>query len=216
MIKYFYLAIFLFLGTGVLAQANWPFESEIKNFEKADQLNPPKKSQILFIGSSSIRLWTDLENRFSDYHIIKRGFGGGELADVNHYADRILLPYQPAKVFLYAGENDITAGKTVAETYQLFLKFYEDISTSLPKTKVYFLSIKPSPSRKSYTGKFDQFNANVKEFISTKACNWYYIDVATPLLGSDGLPPVSIFQADKLHMNSTGYDIWEKIIRNYL
>lgn len=157
-----------------------------------------------------------MESRFHDYNIIRRGFGGAELTDVNHFSSRILFPYHPSKVFLYAGANDISAGKSVDQTYQQFLIFYKDISNKLPKAKVYFLSAKSSPGKKSQNVKFEQLNAKVKAYISNNACNWTYVDVSTPLLGSDGLPQESLFQADKVHMTSAGYDIWEKIIRNYL
>lgn len=208
--------LFLFLATVSYGQTSWPFENDIKKFEKQDSDNPPKKAQILFVGSSSIRLWTDLEQRLSEYNILQRGFGGGELADVNHYADRIIIPYHPLKIFLYAGENDIAAGKSVEDTYRLFLAFHDHISAKLPNAKIYFLSVKPSPKRKSAGPKFKEFNEKVKNYITALPCNWTYVDVTTPILGSDGLPMPSLFQTDQIHLTSEGYDIWEKIIKKYL
>lgn len=216
-IKYYLISmVLLLLSATNYAQTTWHYESEIKNFEKLDKLNPPKKAQILFVGSSSFRLWTDMESRFHDYNIIKRGFGGGTLADVNHFAGRIIYPYHPSKIFLYAGANDISGGKTAEEAYQQFVYFYQSISKNLPKAKVYFISAKYSPRRKTDNVKYEQFNTKVKAYISKQTCNWTYIDASTPLLESDGSPKESLFIEDKLHLNSTGYDIWEKIIRNYL
>ena len=97
----------------VKAQTDWPFYSSIQEFKKQDSLSFPEKGGILFIGSSSIRRWDDLKERFAGYPIIQRGFGGSEYNDILHYADDIIFPYQPSTIFLYAGENDLVKGKTV-------------------------------------------------------------------------------------------------------
>jgi hypothetical protein len=207
---------FLCLIHTAFGQTLSPYENDIRNFEKQDAINPPKKAQILFVGSSSFRLWTDLEMRLSEYNIIKRAFGGGELNDVHHFSDRIIIPYHPVKIFLYAGENDIAAGKSVEETYQIFLRLFNDISVKLPNSKVYFLSVKPSPKRKVHGKKFNDFNLKVKTYLNSVPCNWTYIDVTSAILGKDGLPLPELFIEDQIHLNSAGYDIWEKIIKNYL
>src|SRR5258708_1728329 len=59
--------------------ARW--EKEIAAYEAADRENPPPKGGILFIGSSTIRLWKTLAQDFPEYKVINRGFGGSEIAD---------------------------------------------------------------------------------------------------------------------------------------
>lgn len=213
------LLIFLFFLsfiTNAVAQTPWPFENEIRNFEKEDRFNPPKKQQILFIGSSSIRLWADFDERFKDYPVIRRGFGGSELSDVVHYAKRILIPYQPSKVFIYVGENDIARNQGVEQAYKEFLDLYRVVSENLPDTRVYYISAKPSPKLKEYKNQLEEFNRKVKSFISSKGCSWTFIDVYHAMLASNGLPLQGIYLKDQLHLNSKGYDIWEKLIKRHL
>src|SRR6516164_10408221 len=87
------------------------WEKDIAAFERRDRDKPPPKNAVLFVGSSSIRLW-DLPKSFAGVEVINRGFGGSHLADVVHFAPRIVLPYEPRLIVLYAGDNDIAAGKT--------------------------------------------------------------------------------------------------------
>src|SRR5476651_2039758 len=145
----FVLLFFIAFATGerAIAQQNFPFANEIREFKHQDSLNFPAKNGILFIGSSSIRLWTDLEQRFPGKPIIRRGVGGSELWQlVDYYTPYILFPYHPRKIFIYAGENDIAGGKTADSVFTNFKVLWSMIHTQLPQANIYFLSIKPSPS----------------------------------------------------------------------
>src|ERR1700742_670215 len=139
--KLAFLLLFLAFTTPVFAQHGFPFDNEIRDFKHQDSLSFPPKNGILFIGSSSIRKWTDLEQRFAGKPIIRRGVGGCELWQVvDYYTPYILFPYQPRKIFIYAGENDIAAGKTGQFVYEEFEKLFGMIRKQLPDAKIYFLS----------------------------------------------------------------------------
>lgn len=209
-------AVFLFASATLTAQTAWKFEKEIIDFEKADSLNAPKKQQVLFIGSSSFRLWSDFAERFKDYAVINRGFGGAELSDVTHYAHRILIPYRPAKVFIYAGENDIGHNQSSQQVFNKFVELFNLLSAQLRDTRFYYISAKPSPSRLKYKTQLEDFNKKVSDFIKKKSCNWTFIDVYHPMLAEDGSPKAEIYRPDKLHLNSKGYDIWEKLLKEYM
>lgn len=214
--KYLAIAIvFICLGTAAAAQEG-RFEKEIAAFEQQDQQEFPPKGAILFTGSSSIRMWKDLKERFKGYAIIERGFGGSQLSDVTHYAGRILLPYRPSKIFIYAGDNDLAAGQTPAEVYKEFLEFHKLITDSLPETKVYYIAAKPSPRRQKLLPAYKDFNGRVAKFIKKHPCNWEFVDVFQAMLNDEGVPMRELFLEDRLHMNSKGYDIWENLIRKYL
>jgi hypothetical protein len=194
----------------------YPFESEIKNFHKLDSLHAPIKGGILFIGSSSIRKWTDLEARFPNKNIIKRGVGGSELWQLNkYYTKSILLPYRPSKIFLYAGENDIAGGRTATQVYNEFRKFWSLVRLELPNAKVYYLSIKPSPSRAQYHDEFAKANTWIRTFLKDKP-KGRYIDMGKSIVNADGSADLSLYESDHLHLNSKGYDRWEKVLRPFL
>jgi lysophospholipase L1-like esterase len=214
--KRLFFVIFSLVSARLTAQTAGPFEKEIINFEKADSMNPPKKQQVLFIGSSSFRLWSDFSVRFKDDAVINRGFGGSELSDITLYAHRILIPYRPSKVFIYGGENDISHDQSAAQVFKKFVELYNLVSKELPNTRFYYISPKLSPSRLKYRAQLEDFNKKVSAFIKKQPCNWTFIDVYHPMLSADGSTKAELFLSDKLHMTSKGYDIWEKLIREHM
>ena len=207
----------LIFSTQVFAQQGFPFANEIHAFQHQDSLNFPKPDGILFIGSSSIRLWSDLEQRFPGKPIIKRGVGGCDLWQLaDYYTPYILFPYRPRKIFIYAGENDIAAGKTAQFVTDSFIKLWTMINQKLPSAEIYFMSIKPSPSRAKYYAEVDKANAMIKAYLSDKPKS-HFIDVATVIYKPGTLiPDSSFFRADYLHLNSKGYDLWQKALTPYV
>jgi lysophospholipase L1-like esterase len=193
------------------------WESEISAYEKADRLRPPKPGTIVFTGSSSIRLWDTLAEDMQPLQVLNRGFGGSQIAEVNHYASRIILPYQPRAVVLYAGDNDLAwpSSKTPEQVFVDFKQFVEIIHSQLPETWIYFVSIKPSILRWHDWEKFQKTNALIAGYILTQP-RAQFIDVDAAMLNAEGKPRPEIFRGDGLHMNAKGYVIWTSIIRPIL
>ena len=211
------LLITIAITSQVSAQKGFPFAGEIAAFKHQDSLNFPAKNGILFIGSSSIRVWTDLEQRFAGKQIIRRGVGGCELSQlVDYYTFYILFPYQPSKIFIYAGENDIAAGKSADFVFDEFQRLWVMINKQLPDAKIYFMSIKPSPSRAKFFDEVLKANDLIKNYMAGKP-NSTFIDVGTVIFKpGTTLPDSSLFRADMLHLNSKGYDKWQGVLGPYL
>jgi lysophospholipase L1-like esterase len=135
---------------------------------------------------------------------------------VDYYTPYILFPYHPRKIFIYAGENDIAAGKTAASVYTKFTQLWGMINQQLPKADIYFMSIKPSPCRAKYFAENDKANALIKDFLSNKPKS-HFIDVSTAIYKpGTSRPDSSLFQSDYLHLNSKGYDKWQAILQPYV
>jgi len=210
--------LFIAFAIGAHAQQKekYPFEDEIAAFKKSDALHMPPKHGILFIGSSSIRKWSDLEQRFPQKPIIKRGVGGCQLAHFpTYYMDAIVYPYMADKIFVYAGDNDLASGKTPEEVLNSFKTLWKMIRKKQPNTSIYFLSIKYCNSRAKLFDAVREANKKVADFLKSKK-NGAYIDVASSLLGADGKPDDNLFEADRLHLNSQGYDRWQQVIQSYV
>ena len=193
--------------------AKW--ENEISAFEEKDRANPPEKGGIVFVGSSSIKKWTSLEQDFPRHHVLNRGFGGSELDDSVHFADRIVIPYAPRMVVVYAGGNDINAGKTPEQVFAAFQAFVGKVHANLPETTIAYISIAGNPKRWSQVEKVKEANALIESY-TAKNPNLKFINVFPRMLGSDGLPLPDIFVADQLHMNAKGYALWTEIVGAYL
>ncbi len=187
------------------------WENAIIAFEQQDKKQPPPKDPLVFVGSSSIRLW-DLAKSFPDLPAINRGFGGSELADSVYFAPRIVLKYEPRLIVLYAGDNDIAAGKTPEQVCSDFQSFVRLIHDKLPKTRIIYLSIKPSLLRWASIDKIRKANALI-EAQCRKDDRLLYVDVATPMLGDDGEPRRELFAVDGLHLNEKGYAVWAERLK---
>lgn len=192
--------------------ARW--EKDIAAFEKRDREAPPPKNGIVFVGSSSIRRW-DLAKSFPGVAALNRGFGGSHLADAVHFAPRIVLKHEPRLVVLYAGDNDIAAGKTPERVAADFRAFIAAVHDKLPKTRIIYLAIKPSLLRWKLIDKIRPANALI-EAECKKNDRLLYLDVATPMLGDDGKPRPDLFVADGLHLSAKGYELWVRLLKPHL
>jgi len=192
-----------------------PWEEDIRRFEKADSLRPPHRGAILFVGSSSIRMWETLQEDFPGLQVINRGFGGSELSDAVHFADRIILPYKPRIIIVYAGDNDLANGKAPEQILADYRRLVDLVHESLPKTRIGYISIKPSLARWNLVSKIRKANALIRDY-SAHDSLLSFIDIFTPMLGKDGTPRKELFAPDGLHLNATGYVLWTNAVRPFL
>ncbi|QDV33416.1 hypothetical protein ElP_12870 [Tautonia plasticadhaerens] len=190
------------------------FSDEIRAFEEADESSPPAPGQVLFVGSSSIRRW-DLSGSFTRLDALNRGFGGSQLSDVLHFADRVIGPYRPRAIVLYAGDNDIKGGKTAERVREDVLRLARRIRELAPDALVHFLAIKPSPSRAEFWPEMRRANALIEQ-ASRSDDRLNYVDVATPMLGPDGEMRPELYVEDRLHLSGEGYDLWADVLAPHL
>lgn len=213
------LALLLFVCAPALFAADptpaLKWEKAIQAFEAADRMNPPPQDAILFIGSSSIRLWKTMAKDFPQHKVINRGFGGSQIADATTYADRIIAPYKPRLIVLGAGGNDIHAGKTAEQVAADFRAFVEKVRELLPDVRIAFFSINPAPARAAEVENVRRANQLIKAYIAYGK-NLDYINIFDAFLGPDGQPREDLFVADRLHPNAAGYDIRAELTRVHL
>jgi len=206
----------LFLAFSKVGLSQQPrFRTEINSFLSSDSVQFPAKNGILFVGSSSLRMWRDISLYFPGYPIINRGFGGSVLPDVINYEKEIITPYQPKQVFVYCGENDVAGGVSADSVCKRFETLFNMIRTDLPDAQISFISMKPAPARLDKLEVMKEGNKKIEAFIK-KQKNAAYIDVMTPMLQADGSLRKEIYIEDGIHMNPKGYAIWQKVLAPYL
>lgn len=214
------LGCVFFVGTAWAKQAasvtppsHW--QQDIAAFVAHDQIDPPPQHGVLFIGSSSIRYWTTLSRDFPGVSVINRGFGGSTIADSTYYADKIVVPYHPRVIVMYAGDNDIAEGLTPAQVIGDFKAFVTRVHEDLPDTVIIYLPIKPSVARASMWPDMRKANAGIRDWAQTRA-KVRYVDTASAMLDDKGNPRPELLRDDGLHMTAAGYAIWTKLLRPVL
>jgi lysophospholipase L1-like esterase len=168
---------------------------------------------VLFVGSSSIRLWTSLTQDMAPLPVINRGFGGSKISEVNSYFDRIVTPYRPRAIVFYAGENNIDANEAPAAVAEQFRQFLDLKRQRLGRTPVFYISAKPSKLRFNQFARQTELNAAIRS-LAASSSDLTYIDVVAPMLVNG--QPRDIYVEDGLHMSSAGYAIWTGIVRDAL
>ena len=206
-------ALILALVCGTVAPAvadpaRW--EETIAKFEAADKENPPPPGGIVFIGSSSIRLW-DTASAFPEAKVINRGFGGSEMEDSRHFADRIVIPYKPRLVAVYAGDNDLNKGKTPQRVLEDFKAFVAKVHAALPAARIIYIAVKPSIARWNIADKGAETNRLIRQFTQSDR-RLAFADIWTPMLGDDGKPRPELFVKDNLHLSEAGYKVWNGVV----
>ena len=190
------------------------FEQAIQAFEAEDRATMPPEGAIVVTGSSSIRRWhPTLQQDLAPLTVVPRGFGGSTMQDVEHFLDRIVLPYRPRAVVIYEGDNDTGRyGVPPAEIAGRLEAIVERIHAALPATRVYVMSVKPSLARVAVWDKAQETNALYRRLAAGNDLV-SYIDVATPFLRADGKVMDDIFIEDGLHLNEKGTRIWASTIK---
>lgn len=201
------------------AETNRPhhvqWESAIAAFEAADKTNPPPKHAIEFLGSSSIRLWTNAPAHFLGHPIFNRGFGGSHLGDSVAFVERVVITYAPKIIVLYAGDNDLAAGKSPEQVLADFREFVRQVHRALPETRIIFLAIKPCPAREKILPQVQVANQLIQQFM-LKNRRLTYVDIFQPSLTEASRTRPELYMKDGLHPNETGYRLWAGILRPVL
>jgi lysophospholipase L1-like esterase len=202
--------LLVLLGFTSLAQDPTRFQAEIDVISKLDI----PKGGIIFTGSSSIRLWPNLNDWFPNVEVYNLGFGGSETSDLIHYADELIISHQPRKVFIYEGDNDVNAGKPAARIITDMELLVRKIEEESPKTEIILISAKPSQERWHLKAQYEEFNYLLVDFC--KENKIILIDVWPPMLDENGELLPDLFKEDNLHMNEDGYKIWQPLFSPYV
>lgn len=189
------------------------WEPEIARFEEEDRRHPPRPGGILFYGSSTFRLWKGLTDAFPGLTvpIVNRGFGGSHLSDLIDFVDRVVLPHAPRVLFIYGGDNDLAGDKSPDRVLEDFKTLVTRVHAVLPRTRIVFVAVKPSPSREKFLAAQQEANAQVRRYARSRR-RVEFVDLATPLLDAHGRPEARWFVADRLHLNAEGYVLWRDLL----
>lgn len=197
------------------ALARW--RTEVDALLEADRRTPPARGGVLFMGSSTVRLWSGLETAFSPAinGVVRRGVGGSRLSDWPALLPLLVLPHQPRQVVVYAGENDIAEGASPHDVLAAFIRVVQALQAALPGVPVAFVSIKPSPLRAAQAEAMREANLLVQTWVLAQD-GLDYIDLHAAMLDPDGRPRPELYVRDQLHLSAEGYALWRQVISAHL
>ncbi len=202
-------------STNLIAQDATRFQGEVDALNATDFNIDKQKEVVVFTGSSSIKMWKHVQEDFPYINGINTGFGGSAMTDLQYYLDDLVLQYNPDKVFIYEGDNDIAESISPETVINTTKEIVTAIKAKLPNTKIYLISAKPTILRWDLEEGYFALNKLFAEY-SAKTDGVTYVDVWNPMLNEEGTPKADILLDDNLHMNEKGYVIWADVIGKYL
>ncbi len=191
------------------------YEEEVKQLEEK-QIYATSVPYTIFYGSSSIRLWDTLEEDFKECNAINLGFGGSTLAACVWFFNKIFNPYNPERIVIYAGDNDIGDGRKPEEVYIYFKELTTLILKKYGNIPCYFISLKPSFTRWGLIENFKYTNSLIKNDIIKNNNDWHFINIFDDMIDANGYPIKLYFDNDGLHLSPNGYLLWKNLIQNAL
>ena len=201
--------VFLLTFTASFGQQH-PFETEVRLLsQRLDSLGWSSGGTV-FTGSSTIKLWRSLPQLSQGVEVINTGFGGSKAADLERYLYPLVLKFDPNRVFIYEGDNDLWADIPAEEILNSLNQIVNRIHIVNPQTEIILIGAKPSPSRWEKKEAYLTFNRLLSTYCEQKE-NVDYLDTWKALTDSSGSPRPELYIKDQLHLNEAGYKIWEQI-----
>jgi lysophospholipase L1-like esterase len=187
------------------------YEDDIKQLEKV-RAAITQEPDTLFYGSSSIRMWASLADDFRGFNPINLGFGGSTLAACAWFFDRVMAGYQPKRLVLYAGDNDLSDGRHPEEVCIFFQQLAARASERFGSLPCYFISLKPSIARWSLVQQYSYTNGLISTEIKKNNPDWHWVDIFSGMLAADGKPNREYYLPDGLHLSPKGYAVWKNAV----
>ena len=193
------------------------WENDIAKLERLDKSQDYSEDSILFIGSSSIRLWSSIKDDLNPYETIRRAYGGARYTDLIHFTKRLVSSHDIKAVGVFVA-NDITGGMndlTPPEVLNLAKFVVKQIRSSHLDTPIFFIETTPTPKRWKAWPEISNANDLIMRYCNEKK-GLFYISTRDYFIDKNGLPKEDLFIKDKLHLNRNGYSVWGGIIKNNL
>lgn len=191
------------------------YEEDVRRLE-ANRIKEEYDPEIIFYGSSSIRLWNNLYLDFPDSHVVNLGFGGSTLAACVWFFERIMMGYQPKALVVYAGDNDLGDGRNPEEIFIFFQQLMVKAANQFGPIPCYFISLKPSLVRWHKEDQFRYTNNLIESEIIKCQNNWKFVDIFKKMLDKSGQPKPEYYTSDGLHMSGQGYQLWKDVVQGIL
>lgn len=197
------------------AKARW--ETAISELEARDAAENDPAEAILFVGSSSIRLWDDLAADMDPFPTIQRGYGGAKYSDLAVFAPRLLKPHAYRALVIFVA-NDVSGSPNDHTPQQVvgWLRSIVEVSQAhRPEAPIFVIEITPTARRWEAWPQTQAVNAALRRFCLNQP-GMTFIATAAYYLDADKQPRTELFRADRLHLNRDGYALWAELIQRRL
>jgi lysophospholipase L1-like esterase len=188
--------------------------ADIQAFEGQDRAAPSPPGVVVFVGSSSIRLWSTLREDMAPVPVLNRGFGGSKLYDSIYYAEQLVAVHEPSLVVVFSGTNDLAGddAKSAAEVRALFRQLVARLRGFDGDLPICTIAITPTLAREEHIETVREANRLIQMDCAADPL-LEFIDPTGDLVDEAGRPDPRWFREDRLHLNAQGYAVWTRHVR---
>ena len=180
-----------------------------------------QNENIVFVGDS-IFDWYPTEKIFSDFPIVNSGIVGNKTTDILNNMEERIYKYNPTKVFIQIGTNDIEwedSEELNEEVFQNIVKIAEGIKENRSKSEIYIISIYPvnnnlPGANDRHISEIKAINEKLKKYCATTD-GVEYIDAFHQLIDENEMLDIA-YTNDGLHPNGLGYAKITEILMKYI
>jgi len=190
------------------------FASEIAVLKNCIAQKKNKEDLFVFYGSSTIRLWKNLNLDFPNLNTLNLGFGGAFIHSLSDYFEELFHDLNPKAIVLYLGGNDLTLGYSAKKITDEIVLFLDKIHQKFPDAKIYNIAIKPSLERENELTKIKEINTRL-EAVSQTLPYLFQIDFYQKMICDKSIRK-ELFLQDGLHLNADGYKVLKGAIEEKL
>ncbi|WP_320042137.1 GDSL-type esterase/lipase family protein [uncultured Desulfobacter sp.] len=187
------------------------YHDEIEPLESKPVMPKGQKPRLLLYGSSSLRLWDEFANEFSEFEVINQAFGGSTSAACCWFFKRLVPQFQPDLLVYYAGDNDLGEGRHPEEVFICFKYVMSLIDRHCGNIPVAFISIKPSIVRQDLINSIIFTNSIIQKEIDDFHPNCTFVNIFDAMAQIENKE--ILFEEDGLHLSANGYALWKKLLK---
>ncbi len=171
---------------------------------------------IVFVGDSITQGWRTLEADFTDLlvRLANRGISGDTTPNLVYRLQDDVLSLHPRGVVVLIGTNDLGADTTPEQVARNCQEVHRRIRAAYPRIPMAWCLVMPRGGE-NFLPRIRDLNARIVEFVHADP-NATVCDTFTILAQENGAPKPEAFNADLLHLNTTGYLLWREALKPIL
>lgn len=193
------------------------YVADVEKLAEKAAADPREEIDVVFFGSSSIRLWKGLEEMMAPLSVANRGYGGATVRDILVNYDKLMAQYRP-KAFVIFCDNDICGNSvdlSVSGVLDHYRLLFDRLDQDYPGVPVFFLSWKYSGLR-AFMRDTQRLVNDVMADYASGSDQVTFVDVNSTLLLPNGDINPALFESDNLHINREGYLLWTSVLKPHL
>ncbi|MDP1562268.1 MAG: GDSL-type esterase/lipase family protein [Pirellulaceae bacterium] len=195
------------------------WSQDVERLRQLDDLETYPDNAVLFIGSSSIRLWDNIQEDLAPIIPIRRGFGGAKSVDLAVFSAELMQSHRYSALVVFVANDIAGEADKVGQDPEKVVAWLKEVwlvsRQHQPNAPLLLIEITPTASRRHVWEQQRELNHRLRNW-TLQEPNVYFLPTAEYFLDAQDEVRHELFVEDRLHLNREGYRVWGSLIRRRL